>query len=120
MQKHILILEDDVDINDLLKIILETIGYRTTRHLITLEPEDIVRENVDLIIMDIRLIGSKYNGDQLCHLLKSEYPAFKTPVLLISAELKGKILARESGADGFLQKPFDIDELLSKISEMVA
>lgn len=76
--------------------------------------------NFDLIIMDIRLVGSTYNGNELCLIFKSRYPGNKTPVLLLSAEANGELLAIACRADGFLQKPFDITRLLTLAKEIMA
>jgi len=119
MEKHVLIIEDDQEISELFQMIFETVGYHTTVLNIAPNPEFIDKGGFHLIVMDIRLIGSRYNGNELCRLFKSSYPNNKTPVLLMSAESNGDILARECGADGFMGKPFDVDNLLTRAFEMM-
>jgi len=120
MQKHLLIIEDDLEISELFQIIFELEAYCTTFCSIAPDPAFINDLNVHLIIMDIRLVGSKYNGAELCQMFKLQYPQNKTPVLLVSAEADGNILASKYGADGFMYKPFNIDDLLQRVAEMVA
>ncbi|WP_343523557.1 response regulator [Pedobacter sp.] len=120
MEKHVLIIEDDQEISELFGVIFELADYRTTLLTIAPDPVYMSEQNFQLIITDIRLVGSKYNGNELCRLFKLQYPEDKTPILLISAESNGDILARECGADGFMHKPFNIDDLLVRASEMMA
>ncbi|WP_293788825.1 response regulator [uncultured Pedobacter sp.] len=119
MEKYILIIEDDEDISEVFQVIFEMAGYHTTVLTVAPDPEFIHKQNFRLIIMDIRLVGSRYNGNELCRIFKLRYPDNKTPVLLMSAESNGDILARECGADGFMNKPFDVDDLLARASEMM-
>ncbi len=114
MEKRILIIEDEKEIRELFQIILETQNYQTTALTHAPDPEYILKENFDLVLLDIRLLGSKYFGNVLCKMFKSKFPDNRIPILLTSAEANGDILAKECGADDFLQKPFNIDELIEK------
>lgn len=119
MEKHILIVEDDKEISELFQLIFEIADYQTTVFTIAPDPEFINKQNFNLVVMDIRLLRSRYNGDELCRIFKTRFPENKTPVLLMSAESNGNILARKCGADSFMDKPFDIDKLLARVSEMI-
>ncbi len=114
-----LIIEDDKDIGELLMIIFNEEGYRVTLHNLAQSPMIIYQLAADIIIMDIHLAGSKCNGDELCKEFISQYPDSKTPVMLLSAEIDGKFLASRCGASDFLQKPFDIDCLLQRVSALI-
>lgn len=120
MEKHILIIEDDKEISELFEMIFETVGYHTTVFNSAPEPEYIDKSSFHLIVLDIRLVGSKYNGNELCGLFKLRYPNNKTPILMMSAESNGDVLARECGADDFMGKPFDVDDLLNRTFKMTA
>lgn len=119
MQKHILIIEDDKDLSELYSFIFELVHYRTTIYNIAPELSYLNNLKVDLFLIDIRLMGSIYNGDTLCRLFKSRYPENTTPFLLLSAERNGDILAYDSGANGFIHKPFDVDDLLARVAQMI-
>lgn len=119
MEKHILIIEDDKELGELYSLIFELVPYRTTIYNIAPQLSYINSLEVDLLLVDIRLMGSVYNGDTLCRLFKSQYPENSTPFLLLSAEANGDVLAYESGADGFIHKPFDVDELLARVARMI-
>ena len=114
MEKHILIIEDDKEIGEIFQLIFELKDCHTTILNVAPDPEYIGEQKFDLIIMDIRLLGSRYNGNELCRIFKLKYPENKTPILLMSAESNGNILARECGADEFMHKPFDVDILLTR------
>ena len=110
---NILIVEDDSDINDLLAEILVNKGYNIrqvysgTEALMCLE-----QEKYHLIILDLMLPG-KTGEEVLKHIRKDK----KMPILIISAKeelgIRAKLL--RAGADDFIDKPFEIDEVLARI-----
>ena len=114
----ILIIEDDPDIGTIIKIILEQKGYLIT-----------VSENVDaaasilqnggtgLIIMDMLLPGT--TGVDICKRFKNDPSVSFIPVIMMSAHPDAKRLCEEAGADGFISKPFHIQEVLSRIDQFL-
>lgn len=112
-QKKILIADDDPAILDVLSLFLKDMGYQVET---TLDGETLrTLENglPDLVVLDIWLSG--WHGRDICRFLKSQEQTRKLPVLLVSANRETKSIAREAGADDFLAKPFDLEELLEKI-----
>ena len=112
-QKKILIADDDPAILEVLTLFLEDVGYEveTTydgRKLQAFEPG-----SADLLLLDIWLSG--WNGRDICRFLKSQKQTRPLPIVLFSANRETERIAREAGADDFLVKPFDLDELLEKI-----
>ncbi|MGL4848726.1 MAG: response regulator transcription factor [Clostridium sp.] len=113
MKENILIIEDDSDINELLKDMLVDNGYEAqsaysgTEGLLQLK-----LNKFDLVLLDLMLPGK--SGDEILSLIRGESDI---PVIIISAReeigLKAKIL--RLGADDFVSKPFDIDEVLARI-----
>lgn len=112
--KHILIIEDDNEIRTLLKDYLNKNSY------ITSEAADgntglslILNENYDLILLDLMLPG--LSGEKLLKELRSSGKT--TPVIVISAKsLKNTRLdVLRMGADDYLVKPFDLDEVLVRM-----
>ena len=108
--KTILIVEDNTDIHNLLKEVLENEKYRVldsysgTEALMVLE-----REKVDLILLDLMLPG--LNGEDIIKKVKD------IPIIVISAKIspEDKVNALLSGANDYLTKPFSTEELLARI-----
>jgi len=114
MPYKILIIEDDADITNLLKINLQDIGYEVTlAHEGKSGLEKATSNAHDLIILDIMLPG--IDGLEICRRVraKTDY----TPILMLtckSSELD-RVLGLEMGADDYLTKPFSIMELLARV-----
>ena len=116
---RILVIDDDEGILDALDTVLTEEGYRT--EVSTKNGEFVERALQqglpDLIILDVLLSG--HDGREICKKLKSDEHTRHIPVLLISAHIKGEATAIEAGADAFLAKPFDIDEMLDKVAKLL-
>lgn len=114
MTRRILIAEDDPAILDVLRLILEDEGYAVE----CITDEATLREfpngYPDLCVLDIWMPG--WDGRELCRALKGSDATRAIPILLCSAHQDGELIAREAGADGFLAKPFDLDELLTTVA----
>lgn len=112
--KKILVFDDDRAILEIFSIVLESAGYdveiSATSHDIIEKVTDV---QPDLVIMDnwIPEIG----GVEATKLLK-KHPEFKNiPVIYCSANNDVEALAQRAGAETFLSKPFDLDELEKKV-----
>lgn len=118
MEKCILICDDDEGILDVTTMVLESYGYRVIPVINSLKVLDTVnRENPDLVILDLWMPG--INGEQLVEALKGNPETHDTPVIIISASRDGSTIARQSGANDFLEKPFDIDMLTERVKQYV-
>jgi DNA-binding response OmpR family regulator len=73
------------------------------------------KENPDLILLDLML--PKLDGYKVCRLLKFDERYKHIPILMLTAktQIKDKLLGKETGADEYITKPFDIDELMKKV-----
>lgn len=116
--QKILVIEDDPDIGMMLKMMLEFKGYTVT----VSERPDFVNEilaeaSPNLIIMDMLLSGA--NGLDICNSLKNSTGTSHLPVIMISAHPHAKKACLEAGADDFIEKPFEMDALLSKVNRLV-
>lgn len=116
--KTILVFDDDTNILDVFTIVLESSGYEVeiseTSHNIL---ERVKEVNPDMIIMDnwIPNIG----GVKATQMLKKD-PTFKhIPVIYCSANNDVSILAEQAGAEAYLAKPFDLDELESTVARLL-
>lgn len=112
----IVVVEDDQDTRQLLKIRLETAGYETAFAADAVTAIQTTRaERPDLILLDMGLPGG--DGVVVMERLKS-FPALEhIPVVVVSAREPAvtEERAREAGAHGYVQKPIDNDELLAAI-----
>ncbi|MBC3888855.1 response regulator [Acetobacterium paludosum] len=115
--KTVLIIDDDLEVQQLIKTYLEREGfgvYCTTR---SSEGLEIINEKkLDLIILDIFLPDG--NGLEVCKKIRS---TSKIPITLISAkgDESDKVLGLGLGADDFITKPFSINELVARVKAQI-
>ncbi|RQP13398.1 MAG: response regulator [Chryseobacterium sp.] len=115
--RKILIFDDDATILEVLGIIFDEAGYEVkiseTSHDIL---EKVSAFRPDVILMDnwIPDIG----GVEATRLLKSSEEFSNVPVIYITANNDIAALAEEAGADDYVAKPFDIDELETKVAAL--
>jgi DNA-binding response OmpR family regulator len=111
MTKKILLVDDDEGIVDAVSLMLKEYGYNVCA---TLKGEEtykkITKCKPDLILLDVLLSG--IDGRHICKKLKSNLKTKSIPVVMISAHPSAKLHALKVGADGFLAKPFEIEDLL--------
>lgn len=119
-KKRILIVEDQAVISNMLKMRLEANNYEVITASDGQEGlEKARKENPSLIILDIML--PKMNGYKVCQLLKAD-PKYNTiPIILSSGRTPQEIrkVGKEVGGDAFVSKPFEAEELLSKMKELL-
>ena len=119
MAKHkILVIDDDQDILDAIRFTLEDEGYLVETSKNAGMIDDMSENNIpSLIILDVLLEGD--DGRQISRKLKGNPVTKNIPVILVSADTAAKKYFSYSKASDFLSKPFDIDELLSKIKNLL-
>jgi diguanylate cyclase (GGDEF)-like protein len=116
MAEIILVAEDDPQISELLKIILETKGYEM--HWAQ-DGEEAVQKakklKPDLIVLDVMM--PKLNGYEVLHVLKENLGTKDIPVIFLSAKCAtdDKVVGLRMGGQDYIQKPFDIYELLARV-----
>jgi CheY-like chemotaxis protein len=119
-KKRILIVEDQAVISNMLKMRLEANNYEVITAGDGQEGlEKAHKENPSLIILDIML--PKMNGYKVCQLLKAD-PKYNTiPIIISSGRTPQEIrkVGKGVGADAFVSKPFEAEELLSKMKELL-
>jgi two-component system phosphate regulon response regulator PhoB len=118
---RVLIVEDDRDLNNLLKYTLEaTRDYVVHSHFEGSKARELILElKPDLVILDVMLPGL-YGTDVLKH-LRSDPSLAGTPVILLTARSQesDKIEGFESGADDYITKPFSPRELLLRVQALL-
>ncbi|UNK15863.1 response regulator transcription factor [Paenibacillus sp. N3/727] len=113
MPFNILVVEDDVDINRLLGTLLNKQGHQTESAFSGSEAKLLLSmRDYDLILLDLMLPG--ISGEELIKDIRSHS---YVPVIIISAkgDMKDKIDLLKSGADDYITKPFDKEEVLARV-----
>lgn len=118
--KHTILLVEDNE--DLLSLMVKLLGFEYT--VITAESanralEVIQIEEIDLVVSDIMMPGM--NGIEFCKYLKETFDTCHIPVILLTAKNKeeDRVEAYNSGADGFITKPFNLSVLHAKIENLL-
>lgn len=120
MEKKILLVDDERDLLEIVKMRLEASGYKVLTALDGQEGFDMAkREKPDLVILDLML--PKIDGYKVCRMLKFDEKYKKIPIILFTARAQeaDKKLGEEVGADAYITKPFEPEVLLEKIKELV-
>ncbi len=115
--KKIMIADDDPGIVDAVEIILDFEGYEVSSTVNGATVLDMKTEFPDLLLLDIWMSGS--DGRDICRELKQRADTKAIPIIMISASRDIEQSAYEAGADDFLAKPFEIDDLLGKIKRLL-
>lgn len=118
--RRILAVDDDKDILEVLQFILEDSGYEVHTLSNGYNFMDVIQNKMpDLILLDIML--GNLDGRELCKAVKSQQATHNIPVILISASHNVSNTLNQQGApNDFIAKPFDINNLLSKIENQLA
>lgn len=116
-QSHILMVDDDVDLNALVTEYLARFGHRlVTATTAARGMAELRRERPDLVILDIMLPDT--DGLTLCREIRSESDV---PIIMLTArgEIADRVLGLELGADDYLSKPFEPRELVARIQSVI-
>ena len=117
MKKRVLVIDDDI--LAIFNIIFEEEGYDFILLDKEITTDEIQVIHPDLILLDVRIKGSSRTGDQICMDIKSRDVIRNLPVILVSSEDHIDILAKQCGADGYIGKPFKIEDMISKVNEFL-
>ena len=116
----ILIVDDDVAITVLLDKILTVSGFQIVVVNDSAEALEKAREtNPDIFILDLMM--PQPNGFEVCRMLRAEEGFVNTPILIITAsdDYDSKAIAYAAGANDYITKPFDHDELPVRIKALL-
>ena len=112
----ILIVDDEPDIVELVKINLEKNGFDVISSYTGREIFDLFKKfNIDLVILDLML--PDIDGLEICKILKSENETKNIPIIMLTAKDTeiDKVLGLELGADDYITKPFSPRELVARV-----
>jgi two-component system, OmpR family, copper resistance phosphate regulon response regulator CusR len=115
---RILLVEDNRRLSDTLKLILQDDGYAVDTAYDGIEGEEAgMISGYDVIILDIMLPGK--DGLAVCRELRNR--RVNTPILMLTARdaLEDRVTGLDSGADDYLVKPFEVDELRARVRALL-
>jgi len=120
LRGKILIVDDDSDILDVLKITLEAEGYEVIEGHDGQEALDIIKnQKPDLLIIDFKM--PKMNGDEVCRILKEDILVQHMPIIMLTGkgEITDKVHGIYAGADDYMVKPFEPQELVARAKMVI-
>ena len=119
MTNKILLIEDELDLVEVTKMRLKKSGYEV---ISALSGEDafafLQKDTADLILLDLLLPDMR--GEEICKKLKCDDRLKAIPVILFSASASDiPKVAKEVGADDYVTKPFEPEDLLGKVKKFI-
>ena len=117
MARNILVVEDDRNISELIRMYLEKEGFEVRAAYDGGKAvEEFEREQPDLVLLDIML--PVLDGWQVCQRIRQKA---KTPIIMLTAksDVTDRITGLEMGADDYLVKPFEMKELMARINAVL-
>ena len=118
MKRTIMIADDDLGILDAISVLLEFEGYE----VLTGQDCSALLNNElpipDILLLDIWMSGT--DGRDTCKILKQNETTAQLPIIMISASKDIGPSAIAAGANDFLEKPFQMEDLLIKIKKLCA
>ncbi len=118
VSKKILIVDDEQDIVETLKFMLEAQGYECFCAYDGEAGLSLAKEIIpDLMILDVMM--PKINGYKISRLLKYDTKYKDIPIIMVTARSQedDKIIGQETGVNEYITKPFELDEVISKVKE---
>jgi DNA-binding response OmpR family regulator len=115
----VLIVDDEPSVREVLGSLLSEEGYRTdfaeNGHVGYEKARELIP---DLIILDVMMPG--IDGFEVCRKIRAESPLAQVPIIMITAvsDDRSRLRSIQSGADEFISKPFDFEELLTKVKKV--
>ena len=112
-KKTVMIADDNQGILDVMRVILENKDYIVVT---TNDGRDVLKMKAplpDLLFLDLMLSGT--DGRDLCRELKSNKKSRDLPILMLSANSELEAISEACGADGYLSKPFDMNDMLDLV-----
>lgn len=114
----ILLLEDDVDLTEIIELIFEPEGFQVISSSVQSYLQDIEQHKPDIIIAD-HLLSNSTTGSDICIALKANPATAHIPFIITSAVYNLPDIAKDCCADGFIEKPFDINYILKVVNELL-
>lgn len=111
MKKNLLLIDDDNSIVEVVTIFLEEEGFNVKSYPNGKKiAEKILTTKPDIVLIDFLLPGK--NGAEITVLIRKEYGILNLPIIMFAANKSYKKIAKAAGVNEFLEKPFDLNQLL--------
>ncbi len=120
MAKKILIVDDEIDLLRVTAFRLKNFGYDVLTAANGQEALELIeKDQPDLILLDLRI--PLISGYEVCKKIKSDNKLKAIPVIIFTASAVGDLTEKmlDIGADDFIVKPFEPQELLEKIKKLI-
>ncbi len=120
MKPRILVIDDDPNISELLALNLEMAGYDVSRTDDGLKGQALAVQLVpDLILLDLML--PRVDGFTVCQRLRRDKRTADVPILMLTAlsQTQDKVEGFNAGADDYLTKPFELEEMLARVRALL-
>jgi len=118
-KRTIMMVDDNPDIVDILRNLLEENGFKVTCAYSGLELFASLKvQRPDLILLDIMM--PQMDGLEVLRRLKGAPKTSSIPIIMITVKDEDKLAAHKLGADDYITKPFDIDKLVTAINHLLS
>ena len=118
MSKTILVADDEESIVEVVSLFLQYNGYNTLEAYDAQTAINLVAKQPDLIILDVWF--GPIDGTTLCKHFKGQEVSNHIPILMFSAARDLRKYTLEAGADSYIEKPFDVSDLLNQVQTLLA
>ena len=118
-QARVLLVDDDPFLAQLLCGLLASEGYAIETVPTGKEAIEAPKSGLDLVILDLML--PDMSGHEVCRFLKSDPQSQHIPIIMLTAraDTRDKVGGLKAGADDYITKPFDVDELVARVEAML-
>ena len=116
MSRTVLIVEDEAHLAGLLSDVLRAAGYDVVLTTASRAADRVLESPPSAIVMDYLMPG--LNGAQVVDRIRQVVPNSPPPVILVTGLSNARELAVKVGADAYLRKPFDVDELVNLVNNL--
>ncbi len=120
MGKHVLLVEDEVNILEAIRFLLNREGWRVDTHSNGTDAAEVVRSlKPDLVVLDVMLPGK--SGFDILAELRGDAETADLPVLMLTArgQSRDREMAEKAGVSRFMTKPFSNTEVLTAVRDLV-
>jgi CheY-like chemotaxis protein len=116
--KKIMICDDDQGILDVVEMMLEIEGYTVIKESNSSNLLNKIRHTPpDLLLMDLWM--PVLSGDQVLKTIRKTKELEDLPVIILSASVDGSQIASSAGANGFIAKPFNMEDMIRTINHFI-
>ncbi len=116
-ERTVLVVEDDPDLSALLAVILSEAGYPVMTAGDGLEALERVAERLPgLVLLDMRM--PRMNGWEFAREFRARHGR-AAPIVVVTAAENARLRAEEIGADGWLEKPFELDQVMNEVARFL-